>query len=204
MLAEQMKRRGATPTEIMSVNDVLTPDAMTIGFARRFATYKRATLLFKNPDRLAKIVNNPECPVQIIIAGKAHPQDNEGKEFIKTIIHYANEERFRKRIVFLEDYNSHVAHVMVSGTDVWLNTPMDPEAFGTCGMKALHTDSYFSWLDGVGEGYKSDYGWARGKGEEYDDYFARINLKAVTCITSLKKGGSPFLQKGGVDLPGAG
>ncbi|MBN1907278.1 MAG: alpha-glucan family phosphorylase [Deltaproteobacteria bacterium] len=205
LLADQMKRRGSTPTEVMGVNDVLTPDAMTIGFARRFATYKRATLLFKNPDRLAKILNNPECPVQIIIAGKAHPQDNEGKEFIKTILHYSSEERFRKRIVFLEDYNSHIAHVMVSGTDVWLNTPRRPlEACGTSGMKALANGSLnLSVLDGWwDEGFKSDYGWAIGKGEEYEDFFAQDNIESRDLYNLLEKEVIPlFYRRGSDELP---
>ncbi|MGD9162347.1 MAG: alpha-glucan family phosphorylase, partial [Desulfobacteraceae bacterium] len=205
LLADQMRRRGATPAEIMSVNDVLTPDAMTIGFARRFATYKRATLLFKNPDRLAKILNNPDFPVQIIIAGKAHPQDNEGKEFIKTITHYAAEERFRRRIVFLEDYNSHIAHIMVSGTDVWLNTPRRPlEACGTSGMKALANGSLnLSILDGWwDEGYKSDYGWAIGKGEEYKDHQAQDDIEGRDLYNILEKEVVPlFYKRGNDDLP---
>ena len=205
LLADQMKRRGATQNEVMSVNDVLTPDAMTIGFARRFATYKRATLLFKDPDRLARILNNPDYPVQIIIAGKAHPQDNEGKEFIKTIIHYASEERFRKRIVFLEDYNSHIAHIMVSGTDVWLNTPRRPlEACGTSGMKALANGSLnLSVLDGWwDEGFTSEYGWAIGKGEEYDDYRAQDDIESRDLYNILEKEVIPlFYRRGSDDLP---
>jgi starch phosphorylase len=206
-LADQMRRRGASQTEITSVNDVLTPDAMTIGFARRFATYKRATLFFKNPDRLAKILNNPDFPVQIIIAGKAHPQDNEGKEFIKTIIHYASEERFRKRIVFLEDYNSNIGHVMVSGTDVWLNTPRRPlEACGTSGMKALANGSLnFSVLDGWwDEGYESDYGWAIGNGEEYDehDHDAQDDIESRDLYNILEKEVVPlFYRRGEDDIP---
>ena len=205
LLADQMRRRGATPTEIMRVNDVLTPDAMTIGFARRFATYKRATLLFSNPDRLAKILNNPEFPVQIIIAGKAYPQDNEGKEFIKTIIHYSNEERFRRRIVFLEDYNSHIAHIMVSGTDVWLNTPRRPlEACGTSGMKALANGSLnLSVLDGWwDEGFRSEYGWAIGKGEEYDDHDAQDDIESRDLYNILEKEVIPlFYRRGNDELP---
>ena len=205
LLADQMERRGATPVEIMHVNDVLTPDAMTIGFARRFATYKRATLLFSNPDRLAKILNNPDFPVQIIIAGKAHPQDNEGKEFIKTITHFASEERFRRRIVFLEDYNSHIAHVMVSGTDVWLNTPRRPlEACGTSGMKALANGSLnLSVLDGWwDEGFKSEYGWAIGKGEEYNDHRAQDDIESRDLYNILEKEVIPlFYRRGNDDLP---
>ena len=117
-LSAQLDSRGAPASEVHSALEVLNPDTLTIGFARRFATYKRATLLFRDPDRLDRLVNNPDKPVQIILAGKAHPQDNEGKQFIKEIIHLARQERFRHRIVFLEDYNIHTAHMLVAGSDV--------------------------------------------------------------------------------------
>ncbi|MBW1691611.1 MAG: alpha-glucan family phosphorylase [Deltaproteobacteria bacterium] len=137
-LQEDLNKRGAPEIEVQLASEVLTPEALTIGFARRFATYKRATLLFRDPERLDRIVNHPEHPVQIILAGKAHPQDNEGKEFIKKIYHLAKEERFRRRIIFLEDYNMHLAQRLVSGCDLWVNTPRRPqEACGTSGMKAL-------------------------------------------------------------------
>lgn len=205
LLADQLKARGVDPSEIQGVGDVLTPDAMTIGFARRFATYKRATLLFRDPDRLDRILNNPSRPVQIIIAGKAHPQDNEGKEFIKTIIHLTREERFRRRIVFMEDYNFHIAHVMVSGCDVWLNTPRRPlEACGTSGMKALANGSLnLSVLDGWwDEGYHHKYGWALGHGEVYRDFKIQDDIEGRDLYNLLEEEVVPlFYQRGHDDIP---
>ena len=115
---------------------MLDPEALTIGFARRFATYKRGTLIFRNLDRLAAIINNKDRPVQIVFAGKAHPKDHGGKELIAEILHFARRPEFRRRIVFLEDYDMNVARYLVQGVDVWLNNPRRPlEASGTSGMK---------------------------------------------------------------------
>jgi len=205
LLSDQLKARGVDPSEIQRVGEVLTPDIMTIGFARRFATYKRATLLFRDPDRLDRILNNPGRPVQIVIAGKAHPQDNEGKEFIKTIIHLARQERFRRRIVFLEDYNFHIAHVMVSGCDLWLNTPRRPlEACGTSGMKALANGSLnLSVLDGWwDEGYQHECGWALGHGEVYYDLKAQDDIESRDLYNLLEEEVVPlFYQRGHDDIP---
>ncbi|HJX33704.1 MAG TPA: alpha-glucan family phosphorylase, partial [Desulfatiglandales bacterium] len=205
LLSDQLKSRGVDPSEIQGVGEVLTSDIMTIGFARRFATYKRATLLFRDPDRLDRILNNPSRPVQIVIAGKAHPQDNEGKEFIKTIIHLTRQERFRRRIVFLEDYNFHVAHVMVSGCDIWLNTPRRPlEACGTSGMKALANGSLnLSVLDGWwDEGYQHEYGWALGHGEVYRDLKAQDDIESRDLYNLLEEEVVPlFYQRGHDDIP---
>jgi starch phosphorylase len=165
---KQLKRQGAPADLVQGAMEILSPDTLTIGFARRFATYKRATLLFSDPDRLAKILNNPQRPVQIIIAGKAHPADNDGKAFIKSIIHFSREERFHNRILFLENYNIHLASLLSAGCDVWLNNPRRPlEACGTSGMKALANGVLnLSVLDGWwDEGYGPDYGWAIGNGE---------------------------------------
>ncbi|WP_028319818.1 alpha-glucan family phosphorylase [Desulfatiglans anilini] len=206
-LAEQLKRRGASEAEVLRTAEILTPDALTIGFARRFATYKRATLLFRDPDRLARILNDPERPVQVIIAGKAHPQDNAGKEFIKRIIHLSRQERFRKRIVFLEDYNMHVAQHLVSGSDVWLNTPRRPlEACGTSGMKALANGSLnLSVLDGWwDEGYDRDSGWAIGHGEVYTDYEAQDDIESRDLYNLLEKEVIPiFYHRGDDGIPRA-
>jgi starch phosphorylase len=164
----QLKRQGAAADILQKAMELFSPDTLTIGFARRFATYKRATLLFSDPDRLARILNNPERPVQIIIAGKAHPQDNEGKAFIKRIIHFSREERFHNRILFIENYNIHLATLLTAGCDVWLNNPRRPlEACGTSGMKALANGVLnLSVLDGWwDEGYDHRYGWAIGSGE---------------------------------------
>ena len=204
-LAEQLRQRNAPRADIQDAYEVLSPDALTIGFARRFATYKRATLLFRDPDRLDRIINHPERPIQFIIAGKAHPQDNEGKEFIKDIIHLAHQERFRRKIVFLEDYNIHLAHLMVAGADVWLNTPRRPlEACGTSGMKALANGSLnLSILDGWwDEGYHSDFGWAIGHGEVYDDLAYQDETESHDLYNLLEREVGPlFYRRSGDGLP---
>ena len=204
-LAEQMNRRGAPEPEVQAASEVLTPEALTIGFARRFATYKRATLLFRDPDRLERILNHPEHPVQIVIAGKAHPQDNEGKAFIKTVFHLARQERFRRSIVFMEDYNIYVAQQMVSGSDIWLNTPRRPlEACGTSGMKALANGSLnVSALDGWwDEGYHRDFGWALGHGEIYQNHEAQDDIESRDLYTLLEEEIVPlFYQRGRDGIP---
>jgi starch phosphorylase len=136
-LQRQRERRGVVRHRLSAADDVLRPDALTIGFGRRFASYKRATLLFRDPARLERLLTDPERPVQIIIGGKAHPRDDAGKELIRQIYTLSSQEPFRRHIVFLEDYDIAVASQMVQGADVWLNTPRPPmEASGTSGMKA--------------------------------------------------------------------
>ena len=204
-LAEQLKIRGGSTAEIQAASEVLTPEALTIGFARRFATYKRATLLFRDPDRLERILNHPSFPVQIIIAGKAHPQDQEAKQFIKEIIHLGRQERFRRRVLFLEDYNIDLSQHLVSGTDLWLNTPRRPlEACGTSGMKALPNGSLnLSVLDGWwDEGYHRDFGWALGHGEVYQDYEAQDNIESRDLYNLLEEEIVPlFYQRGRDGIP---
>jgi starch phosphorylase len=204
-LYEQLNRRGASIAEVQAASEVLTPEALTIGFARRFATYKRASLLFRDPERLDRIVNHPKHPVQIILAGKAHPQDNEGKEFIKTILHLAREERFHQRIVVLENYNMHIAQRLVSGCDLWLNTPRRPlEACGTSGMKALANGSLnLSVLDGWwDEGYHRDFGWAIGHGEVYQDHNAQDDIESRDLYNLLEEEIVPlFYQRGPDGIP---
>ena len=201
-LSGQLRSRGASESEIQAALEVLSPETLTIGMARRFATYKRATLLFRDPDRLDRIINNPDRPVQIIIAGKAHPQDNEGKEFIKQIIHLARQERFRRKIVFLEDYNIKVAHYMVSGCDIWLNTPRRPlEACGTSGMKAmangcLNLSTLDGWWD---EGYHPDLGWTIGHGELYRDLAVQDDIESMDLYNTLEKEIAPLFYSGGSD-----
>ncbi len=171
-LGSQLEKRGAALSEIEASDEVLNPDALTIGFARRFATYKRATLLFRNPERLKKILNNPDFPVQIIFAGKAHPHDTGGKDLIRQIVNLAREDGFRHRIVFLENYDMNIARHLVQGVDVWLNTPQRPkEASGTSGMKVIYNGGLnCSILDGWwAEAYSNDVGWAIGNGEEYPE-----------------------------------
>ena len=201
-LSEQLKKRSLSNAEIQTAMEVMTPEALTIGFARRFATYKRATLLFRDPDRLDRIINHPEYPVQIIIAGKAHPQDKEGKEFIKRIIHLAREDRFRRSVIFLEDYNLPVAQQLVAGTDLWLNTPRRPlEACGTSGMKALANGSLnLSVLDGWwDEGYHRDFGWALGHGEVYKNHEAQDDIESRDLYTLLEKEIVPLFYHRGHD-----
>jgi starch phosphorylase len=171
-LKGQLSRRGAPPAEIARADEVLDPDALTIGFARRFATYKRGTLIFRNLERLTAIVNDKDRPVQFVFAGKAHPRDHGGKELIAEILHVARRPEFRRRVVFIEDYDINVARYLVQGVDVWLNNPRRPlEASGTSGMKVCCNGGMnLSVLDGWWvEGYANDNGWAIGAGEEYTD-----------------------------------
>ena len=184
LLASQIKQRGGSAAEISAADSVLSPDRLTIGFARRFATYKRATLLLRDIDRFKKILNNPKCPVQMVFAGKAHPHDNEGKELIRRILHFSRDPEVRDHIVFLENYDISVARYLVQGVDVWLNTPRRPnEASGTSGMKLLPNGGLnISILDGWwDEGYSHDVGWAIGNGEEYadEDYQDQVESRAL-------------------------
>ncbi|MBI2767947.1 MAG: alpha-glucan family phosphorylase [Chloroflexi bacterium] len=145
--------------------DVLDPKALTIGFARRFAGYKRATLLFRDLDRLARILNNPERPVQFIFAGKAHPRDEPAKQLIREVVQHSRRPEFRDRLVVLERYDVELARTLVQGADVWLNTPLRPlEASGTSGMKAVANGAlHLSVLDGWwAEAYRQGAGWAIG------------------------------------------
>ncbi|MGD8397396.1 MAG: alpha-glucan family phosphorylase [Anaerolineae bacterium] len=185
-LRSQLEQRGRRPSEIRHAEEVLDPEALTIGFARRFATYKRATLLFHDVERLARIVGDRDRPVQIIFAGKAHPRDNPGKELIRQIIHHARRAEFRSRIVFIEDYDMVVARYLLQGVDVWLNTPRRPhEASGTSGMKATANGALnLSILDGWwDEAYTPETGWAIGRGEDYEDdqieYQDRVEANAI-------------------------
>lgn len=171
-LANCVKNRGGTGADITVAQSALSPDALTLGFARRFATYKRATLLLRDPERLKRILTGKNRPVQILLAGKAHPHDTQGKDLIRQIIHFARDTELRRHIVFLEDYDISVARYLVQGVDVWLNTPRRPnEASGTSGMKLLPNGGLnLSILDGWwDEGYEPEVGWAIGNGEEYAD-----------------------------------
>ena len=171
-LKAQMQRRGTYHTELNHAEEVLDPEALTIGFARRFAGYKRGNLLLKNPDRLVKLLNNSDRPIQIVFSGKAHPKDTEGKDIIRQIVHFANQSSVRRRIVFLENYDIDIARFLVSGVDVWLNNPRRPmEASGTSGMKAavngiLNMSTADGWWC---EGYTPEGGWIIGAGENCDD-----------------------------------
>ncbi len=171
-LAQQLENRGASDTDLRLAGEVLDPRALTIGFARRFAPYKRGTLLFHNFERLVRILCGTDRPVQIIFSGKAHPQDEKGKELIRKLIHHIRDERIRRRVVFLENYDMVIGRYLVQGCDVWLNTPRRPrEASGTSGMKAVANGApNLSILDGWwDEAYSREVGWAIGHGEEYSD-----------------------------------
>ncbi len=172
LMLEQYGRRNAPKAMMREAESVLDQDVLTIGFARRFATYKRAYLLLMDPERLEALLNSRTQPVQFIFAGKAHPKDNEGKGLIKQIVQFARKANIRHRLVFIEDYDIHMARHLVHGADVWLNTPRRPfEACGTSGMKAaINGVLNLSILDGWWvEGYNADRGWRIGNGEEYAD-----------------------------------
>jgi starch phosphorylase len=149
-LKAQMERRGTYHTELNRAEEILDPEVLTIGFARRFAGYKRGNLLLKDPERLVKMLTDPERPVQIIFAGKAHPKDMEGKDIIRQIIHFAEQNNVKRRLIFLENYDIDMAKVLLCGVDLWLNNPRRPmEASGTSGMKiAINGALNISTLDG--------------------------------------------------------
>jgi starch phosphorylase len=189
-LKAQLKRRGAPLAEIARADEVLDPDALTIGFARRFATYKRGTLIFRNLDRLGAIINDKDRPVQLLFAGKAHPRDHGGKELIAEIVHIARRPEYRRRVVFLEDYEINLARYMVQGVDVWLNNPRRPlEASGTSGMKVCPNGGInLSILDGWWvEGYAQDNGWAIGAGEEYTDLHYQDDVESRAIYDLLEQ-----------------
>jgi starch phosphorylase len=204
-LHEQYSRRGASAAELAAADEVLDPEALTIGFARRFATYKRANLILHDVQRLARLLNNPQQRVQIIFAGKAHPRDNPGKDLIRQLVHIARQPEFRRNIVFLEDYDLNVARYLVQGVDVWLNTPLRPmEASGTSGMKvATNGGLNVSVLDGWwNEGYEGDVGWAIGSGESYEDLDYQNVVESQALYDILEKQVVPtFYSRGQDGLP---
>ncbi|MCQ2156271.1 MAG: alpha-glucan family phosphorylase, partial [Bacteroidales bacterium] len=178
-----------TPRQIVTIKERLRDDVLTIGFARRFATYKRATLLFSDLDRLDAIVNNPEHPVQFIFAGKAHPADGMGQDLIKQIIEISKQDRFLGKIVFVPGYDITLAKRLVQGVDVWLNNPTRPlEASGTSGEKAaMNGVMHFSVLDGWWvEGYKENAGWALPQERTYDDQNYQNELDAATIYGTIE------------------
>ncbi len=169
-LARQGRRRGAGPEEAASIGRLLDPNVLTIGFARRFAEYKRTNLLLADPDRLVRLLNARDRPVQLVIAGKAHPQDKAGRRLIREWQDFLRRPEVRGRAVFVEDYDLSVAAALTRGVDVWLNTPRRPwEASGTSGMKVLVNGGLnFSELDGWwAEAYAAEVGWALGDGREH-------------------------------------
>lgn len=190
---EEARRRFADnwrdAAQVASAGTLLDPDAFTIGFARRFATYKRANLLFRDPARLRRLLVDPWRPVQIVIAGKAHPADTPGKEVLQTIHRYTHDPFFEGRVAFLEDYEMHMAHVLVQGVDLWLNLPRVPlEASGTSGMKAaLNGVPQLSTVDGWWEeGYDGTNGWAIPVSEHGDDVDATDDADAAHLYRLLE------------------
>ncbi|MBZ5687254.1 MAG: alpha-glucan family phosphorylase [Acidobacteriia bacterium] len=195
-LRAQLVSRGAAQSALDEADEVLNPDALTIGFGRRFAAYKRANLLIRDPERLARLLNHPQRPVQIIFAGKAHPQDSGGKQLIQNIVNLAGRPEFRRKIVFLENYDMAIARYMVQGSDVWLNTPLRPmEASGTSGMKAqangvINVSTLDGWWD---EAWRfrgdngGDVGWAIGHGENYEDLAHQDQVEADALYELLER-----------------
>jgi starch phosphorylase len=198
----QLEARGALRTEVAQAAEVLNPDALTIGFARRYATYKRAALLLRDAERIKHILGDKHRPVQIIFAGKAHPMDNPGKELIRQIIHFERQPEVRRRMVFIEDYDMVVARYLVQGVDVWLNTPRRPlEASGTSGMKASVNGAInLSVLDGWWvEGFNANTGWAIGRGEEYGDETYQDDVESNALYDLLEKELVPLFYSRGAD-----
>ncbi|MBV3312807.1 glycosyltransferase family 1 protein [Bacteroides ovatus] len=183
-----LKNQG-DPSRIVSLMDKINPNALLIGFGRRFATYKRAHLLFTDLDRLSKIVNNPDYPVQFLFTGKAHPHDGAGQDLIKRIIEISRRPEFLGKIIFLENYDMQLARRLVSGVDIWLNTPTRPlEASGTSGEKALMNGVVnFSVLDGWWlEGYREGAGWALTEKRTYQNQEHQDQLDAATIYSILE------------------
>ena len=183
-----------SPSELVTILDTLRDDVLTIGFARRFATYKRATLLFRDLDRLDSIVNNPQQPVQFLFAGKAHPADKAGQDLIKQIVDISKDPRFIGKIVFVPGYDITLAKRMVQGVDVWMNNPTRPqEASGTSGEKAaMNGTMHFSVLDGWWvEGYRKGAGWALPQEQAYEDNNYQNELDAATIYQILENDIAP-------------
>jgi starch phosphorylase len=204
-IREHYKRTGAVERRIRQAEDALSPYALTLCFARRFATYKRGNLLLRDPERLLRLVKDNDRPVQLIFAGKAHPNDMPGKDLIRDIIHFAEKNEVTSRIVFIENYDMTVARYLTSGGDVWLNTPRRPmEASGTSGMKAamngvLNCSILDGWWD---EAYNPEVGWAIGHGEQYQDDQLQDDVESKALYDLLERDIIPlFYQRGRDGLP---
>jgi starch phosphorylase len=206
-LARQFARHGESPDALRAVRGVLVPDALTIGFARRFATYKRAALLFSDEERLARILSSVERPVQIVIAGKAHPADRPGQQVIEKIFGLSRSARLRGRVFIIEDYDMRVARFLVGGVDIWLNNPRRPmEASGTSGMKAaINGIPSVSILDGWwDEGFDGANGWAIGDRVPDGDDEAQDEADATELYRLLEEEIVPrYFERGPDGLPAA-
>jgi starch phosphorylase len=204
---DQRLRRGAPQAEIDAAAEVLDPEALTIGFARRFATYKRGTLILRDMDRIRRLLTDPMRPVQLIFAGKAHPQDDGGKQLIRQISEVSRDPVLGRRVVFLEDYDMSVARTLVQGVDVWLNTPLRPnEASGTSGMKAaanavLNLSVPDGWWDEVWNDPANSVlmGWAIGKGESYPDLDYQDQMESEALYDLLERDVIPTFYARGAD-----
>ena len=187
---ERLRRLGYSYEDINEIVSKINPNALTIGFARRFATYKRATLIFKDLERITQILNNADRPVQLIFAGKAHPADKEGQDLIKFIHQVSMMPQFKGKIFLLENYNIAMSRYLISGVDVWLNNPRRPmEASGTSGQKAsVNGVINFSVLDGWwAEGYNQKNGWTIGNNSEYDSYEAQDQADSQSLYRTLEE-----------------
>lgn len=188
-MTSYMRNNGKSYEEINDIVSKLNPNTLTIGFARRFATYKRATLIFRDLERITQILNNSDKPVQIIFAGKAHPADKEGQDLLRYIYEISMKPQFKGKVFVLENYNIGIARYLVSGVDVWLNNPRRPmEASGTSGQKAsVNGVINFSVLDGWwAEGYNSKNGWTIGTNDEYDSYEIQDNADSSSMYNTLE------------------
>ena len=186
----RLRRSGYSYEEINDITSKLNPNALTIGFARRFATYKRATLIFRDLERITQILNNAERPVQLIFAGKAHPADKEGQDLIKRIHEISMMPQFKGKIFLLENYNIAMSRYLVSGVDVWLNNPRRPmEASGTSGQKAsVNGVINFSVLDGWwAEGYNQENGWTIGTNAEFTSYEEQDDADSQSMYRTLEE-----------------
>ena len=197
-LSRQLTGSGHSPEIVEHAKHLFDPNVLTLGFARRFATYKRPNLLLHDPERLLRLLTNPSRPVQLIISGKAHPADQEGQDLIKEWIHFIRQNNFRPPVIFLSDYDMQISENLVQGVDVWINTPRRPwEASGTSGMKVLVNGGInLSELDGWwSEAYTPEVGWALGDGNEHGDSAAWDAIEAEQLYTLLEQKVVPEFYK---------
>ena len=206
-LSRQLLGSGHSPEVVELAKHLFDPNVLTLGFAKRFAPYKRPNLLLHDPQRLLRLLTNPEFPVQLIISGKAHPSDREGQNLIKEWIHFIKQNNFQPRVIFLSDYDMHISEHLVQGVDVWINTPRRPwEASGTSGMKVLVNGGInLSELDGWwAEAYTPEIGWAIGDGNEHEDDTLWDAIEAEQLYTILEQNVVPeFYTRNETGIPTA-
>jgi starch phosphorylase len=201
-LRQQLSRHGEAPDTLEAVEHFLDPEVLTLGFARRFATYKRAALIFSDEERLSRLVDSVDRPVAFVFAGKAHPADRPGQSMIQEIFNRSRSDRFRGRVFILEDYDIRVGRKLVQGVDVWLNNPRRPlEASGTSGMKAAangvpNASVLDGWWD---EGFDGDNGWAIGNRDMNDDHAAQDRFDAESLYKVLEDEIVPMYYRRGDD-----